>query len=137
MMRLSGPPVTAKALSGRDIKLLDKVPANSSRCHVDRSYRFISLGDFAKRDGMRYLLTCSDDKHMPAHAVMWKLHVIVPVVVYLNFRSEKHVKQSGGGIWLRDGGWQRRDDVEGTVSTGVRSRLFEGGPVYSKVVDYG
>lgn len=136
MMRLSGPPITAEARSGKDIQLMDGVPSAGGKCHYDRSYRFISLGDFAKREGMRYLLTSNDDKNMPARAVMWKLEVIVPVVVYLNFRSEGHVRHTGAEEWLRDGDWKRCDDIRGTVSTGVPNGPYQG-PVYSKAVDHG
>lgn len=134
VMRLSGPPITVKAMSGRDITLMDGLPSVGSRCHLDRSYRFISLGDFAGREGMRYLSTCNDDKNMPVRVVMWRLEVIVPVVVYLNFRSEGHVRHTGE--WLQEGGWKLRNDMRGTVSTGVPNGPYNG-PIYSKTVDSG
>jgi len=136
IMRLSGPPITVEATSRREIKLLDGVPSGGSRCHLDRSYRFISLGDFAGKDRMRYLMTSNDDKNMTNSAVMWKISVMVPVVVYLNFRSESHVQNTGATRWLQDGGWTLCPDMKSTVSTGVPHGPYSG-PIYSKAADHG
>lgn len=135
LLRLPGPAVEVEATSGRRIELLDAVPDTGSRCHADRNYRFISLGDFAQRPTMRYVLTSNEDKNTPPDEVMWKLTVRAPVTVYLNFRSEQHVTHTGAAAWLTEGGWAR-SKMSSTVSSGVPNGPYQG-PVYSKSLDSG
>eukprot|EP00746_Dinoflagellata_sp_MGD_P026060 gnl/MRDRNA2_/MRDRNA2_16141_c0_seq1.p1 gnl/MRDRNA2_/MRDRNA2_16141_c0~~gnl/MRDRNA2_/MRDRNA2_16141_c0_seq1.p1 ORF type:complete len:235 (-),score=43.13 gnl/MRDRNA2_/MRDRNA2_16141_c0_seq1:54-758(-) len=105
-VRLVGPALTVEATSGREIQILDKVPAVGDRCHLDRTYKFISLGDFAEKPKMKYLLTSNDDKTTSNRNVMWKLDLRVAVVVHLNFRSERHVRGTGAMQWLQEEGWE-------------------------------
>ncbi|OLP73905.1 hypothetical protein AK812_SmicGene46709, partial [Symbiodinium microadriaticum] len=104
--------VLHEALTGREIKLLDS----------DRSYRFISLGSFADKPSMRYVMTSNDDK----------------VIVYLNFRSEMHVRyvrkwlQTGRG----QGDWTRSTQMESTVTSGIPNGPYSG-PVFFKAVSDG
>eukprot|EP00931_Biecheleriopsis_adriatica_P074722 TRINITY_DN48727_c0_g1_i1.p1 TRINITY_DN48727_c0_g1~~TRINITY_DN48727_c0_g1_i1.p1 ORF type:complete len:270 (-),score=25.43 TRINITY_DN48727_c0_g1_i1:59-868(-) len=134
-IRLSGPAVAAEATSGRAITVLDRVPAVNANCHSDRDYKFKSLGDFANKAGMLYILTSNDDKNTPTNQVMWKLDVRVPVTVHLNFRSETHVTSTGVSDWLGQNGW-KRSSMKSTVSTGHPNGPFSG-PVYSKSVRHG
>merc|ERR1712048_969186 len=127
--------VTAEAMSGRSIEVLDKVPSVGEKCHFDRPYTFVSLGDFATRPTMSYILTSNDDKATAAEEVMWRLTTRVPVSVYLNFRSERHISQTGASGWLRQGGWIR-SAFKSTVSTGVLNGPYSG-PVYWKQSDGG
>merc|ERR1712232_340386 len=69
----------------------------------------------------------------PADRVMWKLDVRTPATVYLNFRSEGHVMNTGAAEWLSCDGW-KRVLMNSTVSTGTFGKSYEG-PVYSKDVD--
>jgi len=132
-LKLPGPAVTVEATSNRRIQLLDSVPEVGGKCHFDRQYRFTSLGAFAERKSMRYLMTCNDDKGTPASQVMWRLNVHMPVEVYLNFRSEMHVQPLAA--WL-DSGWTRTSSMQSTVTTGIPNGPYSG-PVYSKAVEMG
>lgn len=133
LIKLPGPPIQAEAMSGRRIEVMSSVPSVGGFCHIDRDYRFKSLGDFAKRPGMRYILTSNEDKRIPATKVMWKLKVNVNVTVYLNFRSASHVELTGAQTWLDQGGWQKCN-MKSTVSTGIPNGPYSG-PVYFKAVD--
>mmetsp|Transcript_76448 Transcript_76448/g.224319 ORF Transcript_76448/g.224319 Transcript_76448/m.224319 type:complete len:248 (-) Transcript_76448:130-873(-) len=127
--------VTARASSGRPIDVVNRVPRAGDRCHLDRDYRFLSLGSFGQRPGTMFLLTSNDDKRTPAEAVMWTLAASAPVTVHLNFRSEGHVADTGAAGWLQEGGWER-SALRSTVSTGFPSWLYWG-PVYSKAFPAG
>jgi len=129
-VKLPGPPVSAEAMSGRAVKVLDTVPVIGERCHLDRDYRFTSLGYFSGKPNVKYLLTSNNDKSTGKRHVMWKLDVRVPAIVYLNFRSQAHVTKAGN--WLEAGGWES-STVASTVSTGVPNGPYRG-PVYSKEV---
>jgi hypothetical protein len=133
-IRLRGPAVAAKAMSGREITVVEGVPKTGSRCHHDRDYRFRSLGDFAKRSKIFYVMTSNDDKGTSAGKVMWKLDVRVPAIVYLNFRSDHHVNRTGAAQWLRELQWECCEGMCSTVSTGIPNGPYSG-PVFSKVVD--
>lgn len=130
---VQGPPITVRAMSGREIELLDSVPEIDDECHFDRNYTFDSLGDFAGRKGMHYIMTSNDDRKTPADHVMWQLDLRVPATVYINFRSERHVLEGRASQWLRRDGWEHRPDFRSTVSTGYPNGPYEG-PVYAKVV---
>lgn len=128
---LRGPKgISARALSGRPIEVLDAVPGRGAKCHFDRSYRFILLGDFVRHPRMLYVLTCNEDKRTPVSEVMWKLEAEVPMTVHLNFRSEHHVLGTGIATWLNECGW-KRSTMRSTVSSGIPNGLYWG-PVYSK-----
>jgi len=122
--------ISARAMSGRAIEVLEAVPHMGSRCHLDRDYRFLLLGDFARLHQMVYIATSNEDKRIPTSDVMWMLDTTVPVTVHLNFRSERHVLDTGVLSWIQEKGWARSSLV-GTVSTGVPDGLYWG-PVYSK-----
>ncbi|CAJ1365805.1 unnamed protein product [Effrenium voratum] len=102
------------------------------RASQDRNYVFYSLGSFADKPSMRYLLTSNDDKGTPADLPMWRLNIRMPVVVYLNFRSERHAAQAR--TWLR--GWTKSTTMESTVSSGIPNGPYHG-PIYYKAVDSG
>lgn len=133
-MRLQGPPVRVESTSGRTIEALEGLPplGTPGACHCDRSYRFLSMGEFAAMDEekVRYIRTSNDDKAFPAEQVMWKLEFNVNCMVYLNFRSEAHVNTTGADIWLRDLGWTRSAMV-GTTSSGFPNGPYRG-PVFTK-----
>merc|ERR1719301_306520 len=93
--------IEARSTSGRYIEVLDEVPRAGDRCHFDRNYRFISLGGFASRPSMLYLMTSNEDKRTPVESVMWILETTVPVIVYLNFRSSRHLTTTGVLRWLK------------------------------------
>lgn len=133
-LKLLGPAVTVEALRGREIKLLDSVPSRGDRCHFDRSYRFISLGSFADKPSMRYVMTSNDDKGTPSDEAMWRLNVRMPVIVYLNFRSEMHVRYVRK--WLQTGDWTRSTQMESTVTSGIPNGPYSG-PVFFKAVSDG
>merc|ERR550537_1241930 len=75
--------VTAKASSGRDIKVLSAPPALGERPFTDRKYTFTSMGSFAGT-GMYFVQPPNDDKNTPSDSVMWTLTVDVPVTIYLD-----------------------------------------------------
>lgn len=120
-------PVEAIATSGRPIEILDNLRPGD-RCHFDRNYRFASLGDFADRPSMLYLMTSNEDKRTLSDTVMWTVETTVPVIIHLNFRSERHVKCTGR--WLQDDGW-KRSSMKSTVSSGIPHGPYSG-PVFSK-----
>mmetsp|Transcript_80560 Transcript_80560/g.139719 ORF Transcript_80560/g.139719 Transcript_80560/m.139719 type:complete len:144 (-) Transcript_80560:16-447(-) len=122
-------------MSGSIIEVLGSVPAVGETCHFDREYTFQSLGDFGKRPRMRYLKTSNDDKLTPASQMMWQLVARMPVTVGINFRSERHVTDTGASEWLQEGGWQR-SSMASTVSTGYPNGPYSG-PVYFKVFEAG
>jgi len=133
-LKLLGPAVTVEALTGREIQMLDKVPGRGERCHFDRSYRFESLGSFAAKPSMRYIKTSNDDKATPAEKPMWRLKVRMPVVVYLNFRSDIHAHFARS--WLKKGDWVLSANMRSTVSSGIPNGPYAG-PVFRKAVDSG
>lgn len=129
-----GPPLTAETTSGSDIEVLEGLPeAPARRCHSDRGYRFTSLGGFADMPNVRYVLTPNADKSTPGDEVMWRLHVRSKAKVHLNFRSARHVTQTGAADWLAKDGWTV-SDLQSTVSTGTPNGPYSG-PVYSKQVN--
>lgn len=134
-IKLPGPPVIASATSGRQLELLKKVPEVGDRCHLDREYTFRSLGCFAERQHMWYLLTSNRDKMTPASKVMWTLDFAVPATVHLNFRSRRHVTETGASIWLESHGFEASTH-RSPVSTGIPSGPYSG-PTFSKKVESG
>lgn len=126
-------PVEASAASGRPIEVCP-LPSPGSRCHYDRNYVFISLGDFAKMDRtVLYVNTSNDDRKTPANRVMWTLSASKPITVHLNFRSESHATNSHR--WLESHLWAKVP-LESTVSSGFPNGPYRG-PVYSKVYPEG
>jgi len=136
LLRVAGPAVSPEAASGSRIQLQAMAPLVGSRCHFDRNYKFSSLGGFADNPMMRYIITSNEDKLTPPHQVMWSLTVHMPVTVYLNFRSDWHVSDTGAAEWLARDGWQHRADVLSTISTGFPNGPYSG-PVYSKMAETG
>lgn len=135
LVRFLGPAFTAEAMSRLSIKVLDHVPAVGSRCHCDRDYTFRSLGGFAGKPGMHYVLTSNSDKQTPTGRVMWRIDVRRPCTIYLNFRSREHVMRTGALAWLTSGLWEACS-LQSTVSTGVPNGPYSG-PVYSNSFDSG
>lgn len=127
-------PVSASARSGRPIDVVAR-PQRGGRCHHDRDYRFVSLGGFASLPHMLYLVTSNDDKRTTPDLVMWTLKTSVPAIVYLNFRSERHLVDTGAIDWLCKDGWER-SRMRSSVSTGFPSWLYWG-PVFSKTFSAG
>jgi len=130
---VTGPSVTAVAMSGKRIEVLDGVPETGSSCHFDRDYTFSSLGDFASREGMRYVMTPNDDRKTAADDVMWRLDIRVPAIVYVNFRSTRHVQEIREHDWLEQDGWQLQPGFKSTVSDGYPNGPYSG-PVFAKSV---
>lgn len=129
-----GPSITAETTSGSPIQVLEGLPpAPSLRCHNDRGYRFMSLGGFEQMPNVRYVLTPNGDKSTPSSDVMWTLDIRVPAKVHLNFRSTRHVTQTGASEWLAQDGWTV-SDLQSTVSSGTPNGPYSG-PVYSKRVN--
>lgn len=132
LIKLPGPPIVAETASGRPIQVMN-VPSIGGLCHLDRDYRFKSLGGFAEKPSMRYIRTSNEDKRMPETQIMWKLKVNKDVTVYLNFRSLAHVESTGAKEWLEEGGWQE-STLKSTVSTGIPNGPYSG-PVFFKAVE--
>lgn len=128
-----GPLVTVQSASGNRIEVLDGVPDDGDDCHFDRDYIFTSLGDFAKEKGMRYIMTSNDDRKTPAQNVMWQLDVREPAKVFINFRSQNHIRSGGASEWLTRDGWELQSDFKGTISSGYPNGPYHG-PVYAKKV---
>lgn len=137
-VRVMGAAITATAMSERSIRVLDTLPVVGSKCHLDRDYRFTSLGGFANEPNMFYILTSNDDKITSARNVMWRLDVRRPhATVFLNFRSLQHAMVNGVADWLRRDGWNApKTMIASTVSTGIPNGPYRG-PVYSKAVTDG
>jgi hypothetical protein len=125
-------PVEVTAHSGRPIEVAP-CPARGGRCHLDRNYYFLSLGDFAARPRTVYLLTSNDDRRTPANRPMWTVRTTVASTCYINFRSEAHT-QTGAAAWLRRGGWTVNSEIRPTVSSGFPNGPYAG-PVYSKSLE--
>eukprot|EP00931_Biecheleriopsis_adriatica_P088114 TRINITY_DN62492_c0_g1_i1.p1 TRINITY_DN62492_c0_g1~~TRINITY_DN62492_c0_g1_i1.p1 ORF type:complete len:359 (+),score=55.16 TRINITY_DN62492_c0_g1_i1:65-1141(+) len=130
---VQGPPVTARSTSGRRIEVLPGVPQPDDDCHFDRDYVFISLGGFSKRRGMRYVMASNDDRKTSIDQVMWQLDIREPMTVYLNFRSENHVQNTGVLTWLNRYGWQEKPDFDSAVTSGYPNGPYSG-PVYAKSI---
>lgn len=135
LVRVLGRPIAAYSARGREMRVLDKVPLPGDRCHSDRNYTFTSLGDFATRPNMFYVLTANSDKNTPSDEVMWTLDVRAHVIIYVNFRSHRHLTQTGAEAWLTRGGW-KRSALRTTVSTGIPHGPYMG-PVFFKRVNPG
>ena len=130
-------PVEATSSSGRPIEVTS-MPERGSRCHFDRRYQFLSLGEFESKPtgSLLYVCTSNEDRKTPSDRVMWTLTISAPpVTVYLNFRSEEHVECSEATPWLSRDGWQR-EALQGSTSSGqIRDRMIEfNGPVFSKLI---
>jgi len=128
---VAGPPVTVESLTGSRIAL-EGVPEVGEDCHVDRDYVFSSLGDFAQT-GMRFLMTSNNDRKTPAHQVMWQLDIREPAVVFINFRSERHVQKGHAPKWLNRDGWKLQSGFKSAVSSGYPNGPYAG-PVYAKTI---
>jgi len=126
-----GPSLTAHSMSGSRIEVLDHVPEIRQDCHFDRDYEFTSLGDFANKPGMHYIMTCNDDRKTSANKVMWRLDLREEAVVFINFRSQAHVQQGHALDWLRRDGWELQPDFKSTVSSGFPNGPYSG-PVYAQ-----
>lgn len=135
LVRLPGPAIRAETMSGREIQVLDALPAVGDRCHLDRHYVFTSVGGFGQMENVHYVLTSNNDKITRPQDVMWKLHIRVPATVYLNFRGRGHVNDTGAARWLERDGWSLASVVS-TISTGHPNGPYAG-PVYQKVVEPG
>jgi hypothetical protein len=86
---------------------------------------------------MLYVMTSNEDRLTPAHVVMWTLEIITssaPVIVYLNFRSERHLEMGAAAEWLSHAGWDRRADLTSSVTSGAPNGPYAG-PVFSKVFE--
>eukprot|EP00929_Paragymnodinium_shiwhaense_P058500 TRINITY_DN29290_c0_g1_i1.p1 TRINITY_DN29290_c0_g1~~TRINITY_DN29290_c0_g1_i1.p1 ORF type:complete len:310 (-),score=54.38 TRINITY_DN29290_c0_g1_i1:147-1076(-) len=129
-----GPSVKAESASGSRIEILDGVPERRSECHFDREYIFTSLGDFETTKGMRFVMTCNEDRKTPSHRVMWRLDVRSPMTVFLNFRSERHVRAGGVLDWLEKDGWALQQGFRSCVSSGYPNGPYAG-PVYAKAIE--
>ena len=68
---------------------------------------------------MLYLLTSNEDRKTSSRRVMWRLQTQYPCTVYLNFRSEAHVRNGSSDVWLRSAGWARDSEMRSTVSSGI------------------
>merc|ERR1712113_511275 len=73
----------------------------------------------------------NDDKSTHADRVMWTLQAEIPVIVYLNFRSEGHVSRTGATAWLQHSGFEI-SALQSTISTSTPNGPYSG-PVYSKM----
>jgi len=130
------PILVPSATSGRSIALT-ALPRIGGRCHFDRHYTFRSLGSFGTMARMLYVMTSNEDRLTPAHVVMWTLEIITssaPVIVYLNFRSERHLEMGAAAEWLSHAGWDRRADLTSSVTSGAPNGPYAG-PVFSKVFE--
>jgi len=130
---VAGPAVTAHATSGSRIEVMDGVPEKGDGCHFDRDYVFTSLGDFAGKQGMHYVMTSNNDRKTPAHLVMWQLDIREVTTVFVNFRSDNHIENGKALKWLRRDNWELQPDFHSTVSTGYPNGPYAG-PVYAKTV---
>ena len=127
-------PIEARAVSGLPIEVMC-VPAQGGRCHFDRPYRFLHLGDFANRPSMLYVLTSNEDRRTPSSSPMWILEARVPCTVHLNFRSERHVLEGNAAPWLERKGFVL-SGLRSTCSSGIPNGPYVG-PVYSKACEPG
>ena len=129
-------PADARSASGRAIDVVP-CPASGQRCHHDRDYRFISLGDFAKRPNILFVLSSNEDRKTAASRVMWYLEIKVPrATVHLNFRSDHHAAAAREWLTSAEHGWVRDPNFDGTISSGIPNGPYHG-PVYSKVCEEG
>ena len=58
-------PVEASASSGRGIEVVS-VPRPGEMCHLDRAYTFRSIGGFANKPRMLYVITSNEDRKVTA-----------------------------------------------------------------------
>merc|ERR1719356_1473773 len=82
---------------------------------------------------MQYVMTSNDDRKTPADRVMWRLDIREPATVYVNFRSDGHIQNSGALKWLAKDGWTLKPQFKSTVSSGYPNGPYSG-PVYAKEV---
>jgi len=112
--------VLVRASSRRPLEVVP-LPTQGGRCHLDRPYRFLTLGGFARLPGPVYfLLSCNEDRHSAPEASMWHIALPSRATIHLNFRSERHVHGSGVAAWLAGERWTRNPAVASAVSSGVR-----------------
>lgn len=102
-------PIEVRAKSDRALEVTS-VPAVGGRCHFDRNYCFLDLGDFAKAN-MVYVLSSNDDRKTPATHVMCIVEANQPCSIHLNYRSEHHVEAGHQETWLGAKGFVRNGDL--------------------------
>jgi hypothetical protein len=122
-------PIEVRAVSGLPIEVTS-VPSPGGRCHFDRAYRFIHLGDF-DRPGMLFLLSSNEDRKTPSTSPMWIIEASVPCTIHLNFRSERHVAEGKAETWLTRKGFELNTDIRSACSSGIPNGPYVG-PIYSK-----
>jgi len=106
------------------------MPTIGSRCHCDRAYTFLGMGDFARMPReILYVATPNEDRKCPANQLMWTLATRGPCTVHLNFRSEHHA--SCAASWLETYTWAETP-LASPISSGYPNGPYQG-PVYSKV----
>ena len=110
-------------------------PTPGGRCHFDRPYRFIHLGDF-QRPNMLYLLSSNEDRKTSSSQVMWVLDLRLHCTVHLNFRSERHACAPGVENWLAAKQFELNRVLRSTSSSGIPNGPYSG-PVYSRVCQPG
>lgn len=124
------------AASGRPLEVVP-LPSSGELCHLDRMYRFVSLGGFASLSGtVYYLLSSNEDRRTPASDGMWWITLPRAATLHLNFRSDRHINETGVRKWLDDEGWEPNDAIASAVSSGVPNGPYSG-PVFSKAFEKG
>ena len=127
-------PIEVRATSGLPIEAVSS-PTPGGRCHFDRPYRFIHLGDF-QRPNMLYLLSSNEDRKTSSSQVMWVLDLRLHCTVHLNFRSERHACAPGVENWLAAKQFELNRVLRSTSSSGIPNGPYSG-PVYSRVCQPG
>jgi hypothetical protein len=127
--------IAVRSTSGRPIEVVP-LPTPGDQCHLDRMYRFLSLGGFAElpADSIFYLLSSNEDRHTPANTCMWRLTLPCCAILHINFRSEAHA--AAADAWLKRDQWRRNRGLASAVSTGIPNGPYSG-PVFSKAVEQG
>jgi hypothetical protein len=127
-------PIEVRAVSGLPLEAV-AVPAAGSRCHFDRPYRFLHLGDFA-RPHMLFLLSSNEDRKTSVRQPMWIIDASVPCTVHVNYRSTRHVIEGQQESWLAEKGFTPNGGLSSACTSGVPNGPYTG-PVYSAAFEPG
>jgi len=122
-------PIEVRAASGLPIEAVC-VPNRGGRCHFDRNYQWLHLGDFNK-PRMLYLLTSNEDRKTSSTRMMWVIEASVPCTVHLNYRSQRHVVDGRQESWLAAKGFVLNGDLRSPSSSGYPNGPYSG-PTFSK-----
>jgi hypothetical protein len=127
--------MTAKASSGKEIKVLHRPPKVGDEVYTDKkNATFVNMGDFAGED-VSYLQVPNQDNTTDASSTMWTIQVPMPVIVFLDFWGGEAQTSLVQDYWLSS--WTKTSKLGCTWGQGQDRVGGAGGVVYKKAFEQG